>query len=149
MDIGCYAISAARYYFSAEPQRVFAQGRFDGETGVDIQMGGLLQFEAGQAVIDCGFQLPYRAQLDVIGEKGMIYFHKPWAPDKEALIGIMDRQEKLPPADQFTNEFEHLSQCIRRGRRSRYGIDDAVSQARVMEAVLRSLASGRPEVVGG
>jgi xylose dehydrogenase (NAD/NADP) len=147
MDVGCYPIGAARFYFAAEPITAFARGSIDPEYKVDMAMSGMLDFPAGRALIDCSFALPYRTEIEVVGEKGRIFIPKPWLPDPEALIEIEGRQEKLPAENQYVNQFEHFSSCIRDGKPPLYGPADAVLQMRAIDAVRRSMTTCRPEPV--
>ncbi len=147
MDVGCYPISAARFYFGAEPSRAFARGRSDSRYPVDMAMSGVLEFPEGTALIDCAFSLPYRTEAEVVGEKGRIFIPKPWLPDPEAVIEIDGKPEKLPPENQYIKQFEHFSNCILTGRKPSYGAEDAVLQMRAIDAVRRSMASGVPESV--
>jgi xylose dehydrogenase (NAD/NADP) len=147
MDVGCYPISAARFYFGQEPSLAYARGSMDPKYGVDMLAAGVLDFAQGQALIDCSFKLPYRTNLELVGESGVITIPKPWLPDPEATFVINDRTEKLPHENQYVNEFEHLSLCILKGTPPAYGPDDAVRQMKVVDAVRRSLESGRPEPV--
>lgn len=147
MDVGCYPISAARYYFAGEPTRAFARGDIDPEYNVDMAMSGVLDFPAGRALIDCAFSLPYRTEVEVVGEAGRIILPKPWQPDPEAVIEINGQQERLPPENQYIKQFEHFSHAILSGRRPLYGPEDAVLQMRVIDAVRRSMSSGLPESV--
>lgn len=147
MDVGCYPISAARFYFGEEPSIAYARGSVDPEYGVDMRMAGMLDFPQGQALIDCSFNLPYRTDLDIVGESGMIAIPKPWLPDPEAALTINGRTEKLPAENQYVAEFEHLSHCILNETGPLYGPEDAIRQMKVIDAVHRSMESGRPEPV--
>ncbi len=147
MDIGCYPISAARYYFDAEPTRVFARGSIDARYQVDMAMNGILEFPSGTALIDCSFSLPYRTEVEVVGEKGRILIPKPWLPDPEAVIEVNGKQEKLPPENQYIKQFDHFSKCILGGTPPRYGPEDAVLQMRVIDAVRRAITTGVSEPV--
>jgi len=147
MDVGCYPISAARYYFSDEPVAAFAQGDIDPEFGVDMRMSGILTFPNGRAVIDSGFNLPYRTSLEIVGEAGTIVVPKPWLPDPVATIVINGEPEVLPAANQYVNQFEYFSRCVLEGKPPSYGPADAIRQMRVIDAVLRSIHSGRMESV--
>ena len=147
MDIGCYPISAARYYFDAEPTRVFARGSIDARYQVDMAMNGIVEFPSGTALIDCSFSLPYRTEVEVVGEKGRIFIPKPWLPDPEAVIEVNGKQEKLPPENQYIKQFDHFSKCILGGTPPRYGPEDAVLQMRVIDAVRRAITTGVSEPV--
>jgi D-xylose 1-dehydrogenase (NADP+, D-xylono-1,5-lactone-forming) len=147
MDVGCYPISAARFYFGEEPSIAYARGIVDPEYRVDMRMAGVLDFPQGQALIDSSFSLPYRTELEIVGESGTITIPKPWLPDPEATVTVNSRTERLPAENQYTAEFEHLSHCILNGTAPLYGPEDAILQMKVIDAVRRSMESGRPEAV--
>lgn len=146
-DVGCYPVSAARFYFGEEPFRVYARGTIDPEFGVDMRVSGILEFPSGRANLDCGFDLPYRTELDIVGEKGVISIPRPWQPDPEATIVINGTAERFPLENQYVNAFDHLSTCILEGKQPTWGPADAVKQMRVLDALRRSVESGRPEDV--
>jgi len=147
MDIGCYPISAARYYFEAEPTHVYACGEIDTEYRVDMRMSGVLEFANGSALIDCAFDLPYRTHLEIVGESGTIVMPKPWQPDPEATVLIKGQTVTLPEENQYVKEFEHFSRCLIDGTAPRFGPEDAVRQMSAIDAVLRSIRSGQAEPV--
>lgn len=147
MDIGCYPISAARFYFGDEPSVAYARGSVDAEYGVDMRMAGVLDFSQGQALIDCSFNLPYRTDLEIVGESGTIIIPKPWLPDPETTLIINGRAERPPAENQYVAEFEQLSHSIVSGTAPPYGPEDAIRQMKVVDAVRRSMESGRPEAV--
>lgn len=147
MDIGCYPVSAARYYFGAEPTAAFARGNIDPEYGVDMRVCGVLEFPEGRALFDCGFDLPFRVGLEVVGEAGILQVPKPWLPDPEAVIAINGEERKFPEQNQYVNQFEQFSQAILSGSRAPYGLEDAVLQMAALDAILRSVRSGISEPV--
>jgi xylose dehydrogenase (NAD/NADP) len=146
-DIGCYPISAARYYFAAEPTIAYARGNIPPEHGIDMRVSAILDFPEGFAAFDCAFDLPYRTQLEIVGDKGSVEFPKPWQPDLEATIIINGQAEKIPRNNQYVKEFEHFSRCILGEEILLFGAKDAILQMQVIDAVLRSLGSGLPEPV--
>jgi predicted dehydrogenase len=147
-DVGCYPVSAARFYFADEPVAAFALGDVDPRYGVDMRVSAVLEFPAGRALFDCGFDLPFRAQLEIVGETGTISFQQPWRPDPEAILTINGETQRLPAENQYVNEFEHFSQCVLNGSRPVWTPDDAVRQMAAIDAVLRSMKSRRVEPVG-
>jgi predicted dehydrogenase len=147
MDVGCYPISAARYYFEDEPFRAYARGDIDVEFGVDMRMSGILEFPGGRALIDCAFDLPYRTELEIVGDRGTIFVPKAWQPDPESTIVLNGNAEKLPQENHYIRQFEHFSQCILNRTAPQYGPDDAIHQMRVIDAVLRSMRSRNAEGV--
>ena len=112
-----------------------------------VRATALFLQEFGRALIDCAFDLPFRNDLEIVGEKGTIRIPRAWLPDEEALLVIDDHAKRMPPSNQYVSEFAHLSRCVREGRPPRYGPDDAVRQMRAVDAVLRSIRTGAPEPV--
>jgi predicted dehydrogenase len=148
LDIGCYPISAARFYFADEPASAFALGEVDPEHGVDMTMSGVLEFSRGEALIDCSFRLPQRTDLEIVGEQGTIRIPKPWLPEPEAVLTINDQAETMPYENQHVTQFEFFSTCILERTPPHFGPEDALRQMRVIDAVLRSMRSGAREKVG-
>ena len=147
MDVGCYPISGARYYFSDEPTEVYAQGTRPPEYRVDMNMSGLLMFPGGRALIDCGFDRPFRSEIEIVGEEGSIVIPTAWLPGDDSFILVNGERKAIPNANQYVNEFEHFGDSIRSGASPRYGPDDAIRQMQVIDAVVRSIRSGLPEKV--
>jgi xylose dehydrogenase (NAD/NADP) len=147
LDVGCYPISAARYYFDDEPVSAFATAVLHQEDGVDLDASGVLRFRQGTAVFDSSFRLPYRTHLEITGENGIISIPKPWLPDHEAVWSLNDEILAMPVENQYVTMFEHFSQSVLRAQPPSYGPDDAVRQMRVIDAVFRSIQSGRSEPI--
>jgi len=151
MDVGCYCVSEARFLFDAEPVRVFARADYDREYGVDMLACAVLEFPAGRATFDAGFELPFRCDYEVVGPKGRIVCPNAILPGEVGKI-VVERDggsetETFPGANQWTLEFEHLSSAILDGTPLAYDTADAVNQQRVMDAVYRSTLTGQSEAV--
>jgi D-xylose 1-dehydrogenase (NADP+, D-xylono-1,5-lactone-forming) len=143
LDIGCYEINAARFYFEDEPVSVYAEASIDEEFGVDMSMSGILHFAKGKALIDCALDLPSRKELELVGENGTILFRMPWAPENQATIYVNGIPEILEEFDQFVAQFEYFSRCLLQGIEPDYGPEDSLRQMRVIDAVFSSIQSGR------
>ncbi|MDZ4836664.1 MAG: Gfo/Idh/MocA family oxidoreductase [Candidatus Melainabacteria bacterium] len=142
LDVGCYPVSGARYYFDEEPISVFASGDIHPEHGVDTNASAILQFAKGRAVIDFGFHLPYRTEMEIVGELGHILFPRAWQPFEQSTIYLNDDEIVLPPANHYINLFEHFSQCVLDDTTPEIGVDDAVNQMKALDAIKKSLVSG-------
>ena len=55
--------------------------------------------------------------------------------------------EVFAAENQYVRMFEHFSRCLLEGSAPRYGPDDAIRQMKVVDAVRRSILSGRAESV--
>ena len=148
MDVGCYCLSALRL-LAGEPERVSAEV-VEGGDGVDARMAGLLRF--GDDVLgtfDCGFDLPRRAGLEIVGETGTIVSLDPWhggEPVVRILRPEVEEPEDVPveAANPYARELDDLARAVREGGDPRLGRADAVGQARAIEALYRAARDGGP-----
>ncbi len=143
LDVGCYPLSAARFYFGAEPVQVCMTACIDPQWDVEMGATGILEFSAGAAVIDCSFDLPYRTDLEIVGDRGRIYFPRAWQPPDEATIFVNDEVVTVEHANHYERMFEHFSYSVLNGLPVRFGADDAVNQVRTVSAVLDSIRNKR------
>jgi xylose dehydrogenase (NAD/NADP) len=145
MDVGCYCVSGSRM-LAGEPTTVYGQA-YTGPTGTDWVFTGALSFPDGVlATFDCGTCLPERDELEVIGTEGSLFLDDPWhcrIPIIELRRdGEVDRIE-LDPVDSYRLELENLSDAISGEAPLLLGREDAVGQARALEALHGSAESGR------
>jgi D-xylose 1-dehydrogenase (NADP+, D-xylono-1,5-lactone-forming) len=144
MDVGCYCVSGSRL-LAGEPEVAYGQ-QYTGPTGTDWVFAGELRFPGNVlGLFDCGTTLPERDELEAIGTEGSLFLDDPWHC-KMPLIevrrdGGVERIE-LEPVDSYGLELENLSAAIRGDADPLLGRDDAVGQARALEALTRSARSG-------
>ena len=146
MDVGCYCVSGARL-LAGEPESVFGQ-QVAAPTGVDEVFTGVMRFpDDVLAELDCGLALPMRDELEAIGEEGSLFLDDPWhshRPVIEHRRAAGTEEITTEPADSYLLELENLSDAIRGRAEPLLGRDDAVGQARVIEALYRSAEQGAP-----
>jgi predicted dehydrogenase len=149
LDLGCYCVAAARL-FAGEPDRVYAEQVTAGEE-VDVRMAGTLRCREVLAQFDCGFDLPRRDRLELVGSEGELHLPDPWVCRQPALTLIRDgRREPVPvPGDLafddtegYGLEIEQVSAALSAGEPLPFGRDDGVAQARALAALLRSAETG-------
>jgi predicted dehydrogenase len=144
MDVGCYCVSGSRY-LAGEPEEVFGR-QYTGPTGTDWVFTAELSFPGDVlALFDCGTTLPNRDELEAVGTEGSLFLDDPWHCRKPVIEvrrddGV-DRIE-LEPVDSYGLELENLSDAIRGEAEPLLGRDDAVAQARTIEALFRSSDTG-------
>jgi predicted dehydrogenase len=146
MDVGCYAVSGSRL-FGGEPEKAYGEAWF-GPSGTDWVFAGTLRFPANVvALFDCGTALTERDELEAIGSEGSLFLDDPWhckVPGIELRReGRVERIE-LDVVDSYRLELENLSDAIRGDGELLLGRDDAVAQARVLEALHDSAMHGAP-----
>jgi D-xylose 1-dehydrogenase (NADP+, D-xylono-1,5-lactone-forming) len=144
MDVGCYCIGACRLV-AGEP--VGAQGReIVGETGVDMRFVGTLAFPSGAlALIDCGFDLPGRAGIEVCGSKGTLFVNEPFHVADPGIHWTHNGGTEMIEVDQgdrYRLQTDNFSRAIRGAEAQLLGREDALGQARVIDALYRSAESG-------
>jgi predicted dehydrogenase len=143
MDVGCYCVSALRL-LAGEPTRVAAE-RVDGGRGVDARMAGVLRFQDGVlGTFDCAFDVPYRAGIEVVGSEATIVSLDPWHGTKpEVRVLRPDAEPEEVPveaANPYGLELDDFARAVREGGEPRLGREDAVGQARVIEALYAAAA---------
>jgi D-xylose 1-dehydrogenase (NADP+, D-xylono-1,5-lactone-forming) len=143
MDVGCYCVSGARL-LGGEPKRVY--GVSVEERGVDSSFAGTLELAGGVvAQFDCSLRLPVRDELEAVGTEGSVFLDDPWhcrRPVIELRREGEVRELKLEPVDSYRLELENLADAIAGEAEPLLGRDDALGQARAIEALYRSAASG-------
>ena len=143
MDVGCYCVSGTRL-LAGEPERVF--GEASSEAGVDTVFAGSMRF-SGDVLgeFDCGFRLPMRDELEVVGDEGSIFLDDPWHCRRPVLEVRRDGEIEeiaLEPVDSYRLELENLAQAIRGELEPLLGREDALGQARAIDALYRSAETG-------
>jgi len=158
-DIGCYPIVAGRLLFEAEPQRAIALFDRDPGFGTDRLASALVDFGGGRHLdFTVSTQCAPFQRTQICGSKGRIEIQIPVnAPqgietrlsvdDGAALDGSSARVETLAASDQYMLQGEVFSRAVRGEIELPYGVEDAVRNMRVLDALFRSEKSGRWEPV--
>ena len=153
-DIGCYAIVAARFLFEADPARVVSMIDRDPVFRTDRLSSGLADFGAGRHLaFTVSTQLVPYQRVQVLGTKGRIEIQIPFnAPQSEATRIFVDsgaslgdgsaRTVAFPPCDQYQLQGEAFSRAVRGEQPLGYGVDDAVMNMRIIDALYRAGDSG-------
>jgi predicted dehydrogenase len=147
MDVGCYCVSGSRLA-GGEPERAYGEAWF-GPSGTDWVFTGTLRFPGDViAIFDCGTAMPERDELEVIGSEGSLFLDDPWHCNVPVIEhrhadGGVERIE-LEREDSYRLELENVSDAIRGEGELLLGREDAVGQARALEALHRSATTGQP-----
>ena len=153
-DIGCYAIVAGRFLFDAEPLRVMALIERDPVFKTDRLTSALLDFDDGRRLdFTVSTQAAPFQRVQAIGTKKRLEIEIPFnAPPGEAMrIFIDDGQviggravavETLAPCDQYTLQGDAFSRAVRGEVALLYGLDDAICNMRIIDALFASEISG-------
>jgi predicted dehydrogenase len=146
MDVGCYNVSGSRL-FGGEPKKAHGEAWF-GPSGTDWVFGGTLRFPGDViALFDCGTAMTNRDELEAIGSEGSLFLDDPWhcnVPVIELRRGGKVERVELEPVDSYRLELENLSDAIRGEAELLLARDDALGQARALEALHESATQGKP-----
>jgi xylose dehydrogenase (NAD/NADP) len=143
MDVGCYCVSGSRL-LAGEPGTVLGRA-YTGPSGTDWVFAGSMGFPGDVlAQFDCGTCLPNRDELEAIGTDGSLFLDDPWHCQTPVIElrrdGEVERIQ-LDPVDSYRLELENLADAIRGEAPLLLGREDAVAQARALEALHRSAES--------
>jgi predicted dehydrogenase len=150
MDIGIYALQAARYISGEEPTSVSAQSSTTDpvkfKPGVDESVLFTLNFPSG-IVANCASSYAtglnrYRASA----ERG--WFEVQPALNYEGIKGRMrangaPKDFDFPPVDHFAAEMDDFADCILNGKQTRVPGEEGRRDLRIMAAIYESAASGK------
>jgi len=145
LDVGVYCISAARL-LAGEPAAVAAL-QVVGTTGVVSRFVGLMEHSDGALThFDCGFHVPDRSRLEVVGTAATIEVSDPWHCFTPRLL-VTPRQGgpyevPVPIENSYRLELEEFGRAVRGEPNQLLGRDDARGQSRTVAALIRSAQSG-------
>ncbi len=152
-DVGCYPVNLARLLLG-EPESVTAQARWT-PGGVDVGLSGTLHFGASLASIDCAFDWgPVPTQrLTLVGTSGTLEMAGAFRSktDTETALRVQtdkgERTETFPPHDGYAAMVAHFQRVVRGDEPARYPPEDAVRQARVLDALYAAAREGQAAMV--
>jgi predicted dehydrogenase len=157
MDVGCYCVSGIRLV-AGEPEHVRGE-QVVGATGVDMAFHGILRC-TGDVVgqFEASFRSPKRQRLEIVGEDGVLTVEAPWRIDWGGALRLARRSggeeaadvEVIPvdTASSYRLELDNLADAVAGRAPQLLGFEDALGQARVIEALYRSAEERRVAEVG-
>ncbi len=142
MDVGTYCVSGSRLIAGEDPEMVFGE-QLTTADGIDRRFAALMRFPSGLvATFHSGFD-SFSESLEVIGRHGSILLPDPWH-SKQGLLLIDGREERVEPVNPYQCELDDMAAAIRGQKAPRLGRDDAMGQARTIEALYQSAETGAP-----
>jgi len=159
LDIGCYPVTMSRWLFGAEPAEVACVLERDPDFRVDRYVSGLLRFPSGQAAFTVAGQAALFQQMQIFGTRGRIEVEIPFnAPadhptrilvdDGRDLVGGGIEAIAFDPVNQYTLQAERFADAVRGRGAVPVGVEDAIANMAVLDALFRAAESGRWEPVG-
>jgi predicted dehydrogenase len=144
LDLGCYCTNALRLV-AGEPEWVSAEQTL-AATGVDVRFAATLRFPGGVlGHFDCGFDLPERRVVEVLGSEGSVTLEPAFASDEGVLElrtgAAVDRIE-LPPTNRYALQVENVSRAALGEEPPLLDRRETVAQAAALEALFEAAESG-------
>jgi predicted dehydrogenase len=157
LDIGCYPATIARFIFDADPIRAAATVDYDPKFKTDRLAGAILEFSGGRHLtFTCSTQLAPYQRVHIMGTKGRIEIEIPFnaPPDKPNRLFVQGMAmneghwHSFPVSDQYQLQAESFGRVIRKKEKLVWGVEDAITNMRVLDALFRSGKSGKFEKIG-
>ena len=145
-DVGAYGVSIARWMLGEEPVSVSASAVI-GESGVDINFVGTMQFDSGAvAVVESGFLSHLQQTYSIMGDAGAIELpHDAFIPwEKDATFIHRKNNEEtgetitIQGADEYQLMVEHFADTVLGNAAEVIDPADSVAQMRVLDALKKS-----------
>jgi len=147
MDVGCYAVSAARQ-FLGEPVAADASVDDARDSGVDTSIAGTLEFADGAtATVEASFETRNHQTYRVEGADGWLEARDAFNPtsgDGTVLRWGTDGrtvEERFEPTDQYRLEVEHFAECVESDEQPRTDGEEAVANMRAIDALYEAARS--------
>jgi predicted dehydrogenase len=157
LDIGCYPVTISRFIFDGDPIRAAATVDLDPKFKTDRLTGGILEFSGGRHLtFTCSTQLAPYQRVHIMGTKGRIEIEIPFnaPPDKANRLFVqgMEMNEgtwhSFPVSDQYQLQAESFSRIVRKKEKLVWGVEDAITNMRILDALSKSGKSGKFEKIG-
>ena len=148
-DIGCYAIHAARLWIPNAPLSLMASMHFS-ESGADLSTSGLI--DCGQGIrihFEFGFDTTRRSEYVLTGTEGRLTCSTVWQLPGDTPKLSWEREDgrsgiETPPAENhFVQEIEAFSTAVLEDLEPPLGLEDALENCRILNAVIASAKTGR------
>jgi predicted dehydrogenase len=150
MDVGCYAISAARL-FLGDPERVYATTTDRRDCGVETEMACVMEYGDGaSARLQSGFETPLTQYYRVETTDGWLRAEPTFdvGVDNATKLtyGVGEREvtERFEPVDHYRREIEHFADCVAGGETPRVDREESVAVMRTIDAIYESAQRGQP-----
>jgi D-xylose 1-dehydrogenase (NADP+, D-xylono-1,5-lactone-forming) len=154
LDMGCYAVNAARWAMGSEPIRASAFFDTDTKSGVDLGAVAALEFEDGRsALVSCSFKANGQGFYQVIGTTGVIDIPRSFIPGlgsrvAEGLVIVSDADGRraettFEPVNHYRLMAEAFAEAVLSGKPVPYSAHDSVNNMRALDAIAASARLGK------
>lgn len=149
MDIGCYAISSARYLLGKEPQQVVTLAQEHNEFKTDILTSAILDFGDARCLFTVSTSSFPQQEVKIFGTGGVITITIPFndysdvAGEIIVQNGVGTRTVSFDPVNQYQLQFDGFAQTIRNQSEVLIPIEDSYCNMIVIDAIQHSATHGK------
>jgi predicted dehydrogenase len=148
MDIGCYPINVARWFFAGEPDRIVASLRTDATFGTDVLTSAILEFSGRQAAFTCSTRIEDDQRVHLVGTAGRLVVPIPFniPPDRPTQLVLASGGNppvepaletiEVAAADPYTVQGDAFASAVREGTPVPLPPEDAIGNMTVIERIL-------------
>lgn len=141
-DIGCYPISWSRFIMEGEPLSVDSRMILDPVSGVDMRFAGTLHYSDGRAAqISSAMDMANGSFYEVLGTNGRIkvdYHVTAASLTIDVSSGGEMKQWTSDRIEPFRLQAESFAASVLSGKSVTYGIEDAIRQAQIIDALFEA-----------
>ncbi len=152
LDVGCYAVSTARWLLDQEPAAVQAQAIFHNRFNVDIHAVGSMQFGSDAlTAFEVSFCSGLQQTYTIVGSEGVIELpHNAYIPwEHDAVIEWRKRDEEkgekivVSGVDEYQLMVEHFSNAVLQEEQVEIALDETIANLEVLDALAMAVQRGR------
>lgn len=153
MDIGCYAISSARWILGREPEKVIALNHYSDDFGTDVLSSGILDFGQARCMFTVSTSIFPAQEVKVYGTGGTLEVVIPFndhydVPGKVVVTnGLGTRIVEFPPTNQYGKMFDAFVKSIREDSEVPVSLMDSYYNMRIIEQLVESGESNQWEKI--
>lgn len=153
MDIGCYAISSARYILGKEPNRVMSLVHYSEATNTDVLSSGILDFGKARALFTVGTSMYPAQEVRVYGTGGTLEVIIPFNDlydvkgKVKVTTGLGERVVDFKPINQYGCLLSAFAEAIREDKEVPVSLPDSYMNMKIIDQLFKSGESGQWEDV--
>ena len=150
LDVGCYSVSAARWFLGAEPTQVQAQAIYD-PGGVDVHMVGTMRFaDTALATFEASFISALQQTFTIVGREGAIELpHNAFIPWEKDAVFVLRRHDEetgqeyvITGADEYRLMVEHFADVVMGNTDLMVPPGDSIANMRALDALAQAAQTG-------
>ncbi|GKX28046.1 deoxyfructose oxidoreductase [Vallitalea longa] len=148
-DLGCYAVSTARYISNSEPTRAIGVATFDPNFNTDILTSAIIDFGKSRCLFTISTQSYPQQEVSIYGTSGKITIPIPYNDFYDTKSNIIietsvgKRNVEFNPVNQYQLEFEAFAKAVREDLDVPLNINESINNMKVIDAIFESIDMNR------